>query len=122
MFRFIKQVFLALLSFDSLLAAKCLSLKSQPCIARPILIDRNPDELLYYRFVVSLDRCDGACNTLDDLPAIIFNLSDKKFVPNKTKDVKLKYLIHTTSINESKTLIKHISCGCTCKFKDRKLY
>ena len=72
--------------------------------------------------MVSLDRCDGACNTLDDLLAIIFNLSDKIFVPNKTKDVKLKYLIHTTSINESKTLIKHISCGCTCKFKDGKLY
>ena len=63
---------------------------------QPIPIDQNPDELLYHRLVVSLNRCDGACNTLNDLPAIIFNLSDKTFIPNKTKDVKLKYLIHTT--------------------------
>ena len=48
--------------------------------------------LHYYPFAVKLDRCVGGCNTLNDL----------------------------TGINESKTLTKHVSCECKCKFDGRK--
>ena len=48
--------------------------------------------LHYYPFAVKLDRCVGGCNTLNDL----------------------------TGINESKTLTKHVSCECKCKFDCRK--
>ena len=33
--------------------------------------------------MVSLDRCNGSCNTRDDLSSIIY-------VPNKAEDVNLK--------------------------------
>ena len=40
-------------------------------MTRPTFIDLNPDEcnqvLCYYPFMVNLDRCNGSCNTLDDL-------------------------------------------------------
>ena len=43
-----------------------------------------------------------SCNNLNDL-------SNKLYVPNKTED-----------LNESRTLTKHISCECKCKFNGRK--
>ena len=45
MFRPIKQVLIALLSFIGSLATKYVSLNNEPCIIRPTLIDLNPVEL-----------------------------------------------------------------------------
>ena len=60
------------------------SINKQPCMARPILIDLNPDEhnegLRYYPFMVNLDRCNGICSTFNDL-------SNRICVPNKTEDL-----------------------------------
>ena len=71
----IKQVFITLLSFSRSLARMVimsdhLSLSNKPCMTRPTFVDLNPDkcnqELRYYPFMVSLDRCNGNFNTLDD--------------------------------------------------------
>ena len=37
-------------------------------------------------------------------------------VPSKTKDINLKAFNMITNRNEGKTSVKHISCGCKCKF------
>ena len=70
-------------------------------------------ELHYYSFAVKLDWCVGSCNTLNDL-------SNKEYVPNKTEDLNLSVFNMITGINELKTLTKHISCECKCKFDGRK--
>ena len=57
MFRIIKQVLIALLSFVGSSATKCVSLDYEPCMIRPNFIDLNPVELSYYPFMISLDRC-----------------------------------------------------------------
>ena len=57
MFRLIKQIFIALLSFSESLTTKCVSLNNEPCMIRPTLIDLNPVELNYYPFMISLDKC-----------------------------------------------------------------
>ena len=41
-------------------------------------------------------------------------------VPNKTEDLNLSMFNMITGINKSKTLAKHISCECKCKFDGRK--
>ena len=69
-------------------------------------------EFHYYPFSVKLDRCTGSCNTLNDL-------SNKVNVPNKTEDLNLNVVNIITEINELKTLTKHISCECKCKFDGR---
>ena len=65
-------------------------------MTQPTPINLHPNqysqELRYYPFVVNLDRCAGNHNTLDDL-------SSRICVPNETGD-----------LNESKTLMKQISC------------
>ena len=66
-----------------------------------------------YPFAVKLDRSVVSCNTLNDL-------SNKVCVPNKTEDLNLSMFNMITGINESKTLTKHISCKCKCRFDGRK--
>ena len=53
---------------------------------RPRIIDLNLFELKYYRFIVSLDKLSRRYNAANDL-------SKKKCVSSKTKDVNLKCLM-----------------------------
>ena len=59
--------FIALFSFNSFLAFKCVSLNNEPCMARPNLIDLASVELSYYKLVISLDQCSEICNVVDNL-------------------------------------------------------
>ena len=89
MFRLIKQVFFALLSFSESFSKfkTFMSLKNQLCMTRPTLIDLNHDEynqgLRYYPFMINLERCSGNCNSFD-------NPSGQICVPNKTRGCKFK--------------------------------
>ena len=89
MFRLIKQVFIALLSFSESLATKSVSLNNEPCKIRSTLIDLNPIELNHYPFMVSLDKYNGICNAVDDL-------STKICVSNKTKNVSTRKNVKST--------------------------
>ena len=80
---------------------------------KPTLIDLNSFKLNYYHFMVSLDKCNGICNAVDDL-------SKKKYVPGQKKDVIVKIFNLIGSINEVKTLVKHISFDCKCQFVSTK--
>ena len=63
----------------------------------------------------TLGRCNGSCNTLDDLSSRICCL-------NKTKNVNLNAFNMITEIGESKLLINCfiISCNCRCTSDGRK--
>ena len=54
MFRLIKQLFIALLSFTRSLVIKCVSLNDEPCMTRSMLADLNPVEV-NYSFMISLE-------------------------------------------------------------------
>ena len=115
----IKIMFIVLLSsiVNASNHTKCVSLSNQKCEIQPTFINLHPNEYSqefhYYPFTVKLDKCVGSCNTLNDL-------SNKVCVPNKTEDLNLSVFNMITGINESKTLTKHISCECKCKFDERK--
>ena len=63
MFKYIQQDFILLLNFSVWLARKCISLNNEPCLVRPPVIDLNPKKVLYYPFMISLERCSRSCNT-----------------------------------------------------------
>ena len=96
---------------------RCVSIRYQKCMTQPTFIDLHPNKYSqafhYYPCSVHLDRYVGSCNTLNDL-------SNKVCVPNKTEDLNLSIFNMITGINESKTLRKHISCKCICRFNERK--
>ena len=119
MFGLIKEIFIVLLS--SIISAsdhiKWEPLSNQKCLVQPTLINLHPNECSqefhYYPFAVKLDRCLGRCNTVNDL-------SNKVCVPNKTEDLNLSVFNMITGINESETLIRHVSCEFKCRFDDKK--
>ena len=119
MFGIIKKMFIVLLAsiVNASNHTKCMSLNNQKCIIQRTLIHLHPKEYSqdfhYYPFAVKLDRCVGSCNTLNDL-------YDKACIPNKTEDLNLSMLNMITGINESKTLTKHISFKCKCRFDRTK--
>ena len=55
-FKFMKEAFIALLSFIVSLAAKCTSLNNELYLVRPTFIDLNPKELYHYPLMISLKR------------------------------------------------------------------
>ena len=112
MFSLIKQVFIVLLSFSSSLARKCLSLIDETCMVKSTVIDLNPVKLKYYRFMVSLDKCNGIGNSGNDF-------STKICVQSKIKDINVKVINMITDRNEAKTMAKQISCDCKCKFNSK---
>ena len=77
--------FIVLLSFGGSWASTCTFLNNESCKARPTTTDLNPVELKYYLFMISLDKCTGGCNSVEDL-------FTKICIPNKKKQM-LKYLI-----------------------------
>ena len=115
----IKKIFMGLLIniINASNHTKCVLLNNQKCKSQPTLINLHPNEYSqefhYYPFSVKLDRCVGSGNTLN-------GLSNKVCIPNKTEDLNLSVFNMITGINESKTLTKHISCKCKCKFDGTK--
>ena len=95
----------------------CASLSNQKYEIQPAFINSHPNEysqeFYYYLLIVKSDKCVGSCSTLNGLP-------NKVCVPNKTVDLNLSVFNMITGINEWKTLKKHISCECNCKFDERK--
>ena len=72
-------------------------------MVRATLIDLNPVEPKYYRFMISLKKYIGSCNVLS--PKICF-----------PKYINVKAFNMLTNQNEAKTMTKHISCDCKRKF------
>ena len=67
---------------------------------QPTLFNQHPNEysqdLHYYLFAVTLDRCVGSCNTLNDF-------SNKVCASNKTENLNL----HVFNIITGKKIIKN---------------
>ena len=57
---------LLLKSCSGSLATECVSMNKQRCMVRLILNDLNPDEFHYYPFIISMNGCNGSCNTVED--------------------------------------------------------
>ena len=73
----------------------------------------DADKLQYYSLVVSVNKYDGSCNTIEDPFGRICAL-------NKIENVNLTTFNMIKETNESKTLGKHISRECRCELDRRK--
>ena len=84
-------------------------LNNEPCIVRFTLIDMNNNELKYYPFMISLNKCTGSCNVL----------SPNIYVPKETKNINVKALNMITNKDEAKAMTEHLSFKFKCKFNNR---
>ena len=93
------KMFIALLSFINSLATKFLILNDESCMVRYTVVDMNPNELKFYSFMITFNKCAGSCNVL----------TPKVCVPKETKDIYVKAFNTITSKDEAKAIKEHIS-------------
>ena len=75
-------------------------------MARPTLIDLNPAELkIIHSWLV-----------WKNVMEVLMSYLQKYVLKKKTKKINVKILNIITNKNEAKTMTKHISCDCKCKF------
>ena len=53
---------------------------NEPCMIRHFFIDVNPVELKYYPFMISLGKCSGSCNSVNDLCSIVIERAKTLFL------------------------------------------
>ena len=75
-------------------------------MVRSTLIDMNPNEIKYYPFIISFNKCAGSCNVL----------SPKICIPKETKDINVKTFNMIKNKDKAKVMTEHISCDRKCKF------
>ena len=83
----------------------------EKCPAGSTFVNINSNKTLFYPFMVSINKCGGSCNTIDDPYAQL------RF-PNKVNDIYVKVFCLMSGINETIFLVHHQSCGCKCKLNE----
>ena len=82
-----------------------ISLDNWPCQAKPTLVNINSNQPLYCLDTVSVNKCGGSFNTIDDPRAWVC-------VPNKVRNMNVKVFYFMSGVNETRYLIQHESFGC----------
>ena len=113
MFRFIKKVFFTAMRFFSfnvlnVNSLECISMKYQKCKTRPKIIDVNSNEPVFYPYSIKVNKCSGSCNGINNPYA-------KLCVPDTIKNINVKVFNLMQTINETRHIIYHGTCKCTCR-------
>ena len=87
---------------------ECISMINQECKARPIIIDVNNNEPVFYPYSIKVNKCSGSCNTINDPFA-------KLCVPDIAKNINVKIFNLMSKINETRQIIWHETCKCICR-------
>ena len=87
---------------------KCLSLNKHLCQARPTLVNINLLIFNVCSFTVSVNKCGGNCNTIDDPYARVC-------VPKKVKNMNVKVFNLMSRVNERRFLAQRKSFECKCR-------
>ena len=97
-------------SFDESLASnskehiKFVSLNNRSCQASPGL---SSNETIFHPFTVSVNKCGGSSNIIDDPYA-------REFVPDKVKNMNVKVFNLILGVFETKFLVQLELCECKC--------
>ena len=62
------------------------SMNNQECKIRPEIININTNEPVFYPYSITINKCKGNCNTINDPYA-------KLCVPDTIKNINVRYLI-----------------------------
>ena len=106
MFEFIKKVLIIAMSFFSANALECVSMNNQECKIRTKITDISNNEPTFYHFNISVNKCSGSCNNIND-PYAKLRVADVV----KNMNVKVFNLISRT--NQTRNIQLHETrCNC----------
>ena len=64
-------------------SVECVSMDNQECKIRSEIINVNTNEPIFYPYSITINKCKGSCNTINDLYA-------KTCVPDAIKNISFK--------------------------------
>ena len=104
MLRFIKKCFFTAITFCScnilnVNSLECFSMNYQGCKIRSEIININTNEPIFYPYSVTINKCKGSCNTIN-------NPYTKLCVPDTIKNINVKVFNLVSRTNET----RHIEC------------
>ena len=113
MFGFIKKCFFTAMAFFScnvlnVNSLECVSMNNQECKMRSEIINVNTNEPMFYPYSITINKCKGSCNTINDP-------YDKLCVLDTIKNINVKVFNLMSRTNET----RHIEWHKTCTFKCR---
>ena len=83
-------------------------MNNQECKSRPVIMDINSDETLFYFHIILLNKCSGSCNDINNFHA-------KLFVPDTVKNMNIKVFNLISRTNETRYVSLHETCKCKCR-------
>ena len=113
MFGFIKKVFVVAMTFlnfnlSNSNSLECASINNQECRIRSEIINVSTNEPLFYPYSITINKCKGSCNAINDPYAKLCVLHT-----NKNINVKVFNLLSRT--NETRHIEWHKTCKCKCR-------
>ena len=113
MLGFIKKCFFTTITFSSYNtlnanSLECVSMNNQECEIRSGIINVNTNEPVFYPYSITINKCKGSCNTINDSCATLC-------VSDTIKNINVKVFNLMSRTNKT----RHIECHTTCKCKCR---
>ena len=113
MFGFIKKCFFTATTFFSyntlnLNFLECVSMNNQECKIRSQIINVNTNDPMVYPYSITLNKCKGSCNTINDSYA-------KLCVPGTIKNINVRVFNVMSRTNETRHKEWHKTCKCKCR-------
>ena len=118
-FRFVKKLFFVGLTIlsgftdaNSLnsISLSCISMSNQECKTRPLVINVNRDEPVFFPFSIKSSKCSGSCDNINYPYA-------KSCVTDVVKNLNVKLFNLMTRTNETRYIEWHETCKCECRFR-----
>ena len=64
MFGFLKKCLFTAMTFFICNALKCVLMNNQECKVRPVIMNINSNETLFYPYNILVNKCSGSCNNI----------------------------------------------------------
>ena len=113
MFGFIKKCFFTAITFLNLSglsvdSLECVSMNNQECKIKSEIINVSTNEPMFYPYSITINKCKGSCNTINDPYA-------KLCVPDTIKNINVKVFNLMSKTNETRHIEWHKTCKCKCR-------
>ena len=112
MFNFFKQIFFSPLMYFSSLSSvnplECISMKNQDCKVKSETVNISRNDLIFYPFSITINKCSGNCNDINNPYA-------KICVPDIVKNLNVKVFNLLSRTDETRNIKWHKTCKCICR-------
>ena len=82
--------------------------RNQECEIRPVIMNINSNESLFYPYNILVNKCSGSCNDINNSYA-------KLCIPDVVKNMNIKVFNLMSRINETRHVSWHETCTRKCR-------